>query len=134
MSYLLSKSNINIKSANCLKEEKNYYSSSVHCSYYACVQTAKHILLFDLSYSLSAIFEGMKNKKGFHNYYIKEIFNNLKTTSLSDARNFNSKIRDLRNIRNESDYEDIEILQIKSDNAYLKAKEILSILKRNYAV
>ena len=134
MSHLLNKSVINLQASYYLKEDKTCFCSSIHCSYYACVQMAKHVLVNDFGHSERHIDRQSAVVKGFHTYFINEIFLNLRGISSRDARDFRSTIKDLRNFRRESDYKDMEILKPKSDSAYNKAIDVQSILQRYYSI
>lgn len=47
---------------------------------------------------------------------------------IKESQDFKRKIKDLKQFREESDYEDIEVNSDKGNNAYNKAREIRSYI------
>ncbi|MFA7379744.1 MAG: hypothetical protein WC150_04735 [Bacteroidia bacterium] len=118
MSNLLTKSSENYKVAHALISSGQNLAPSVHCSYYACLQTVIHILSTSQS-SLTLINNGAAS----HESLINELTKKLGTDFLA-VKEFN-KIRDLKKYRKESDYTN----QIISLPTATKAQEISLELK-----
>ncbi len=135
MSKLKEKSDFNLKSAKLLID-KNYFSSSVHCSYYSCFQLLKYIMKYfnGVSYSQLTIDIRQSPKKNSHGYVIQYITDQLIDFSndKSEALKIRHKIKDLKLFREESDYDDLEIKYQKSISAYNSAEEIRQYLVKNY--
>jgi hypothetical protein len=71
MSHLLTKSMQNLESADILINA-NMFSSSVHCSYYSCLQLCKHVLISDMGMTFAEV-ENMTKGKSSHNIIIKAL-------------------------------------------------------------
>jgi HEPN domain. len=127
MSYLKNKSEINFSSAELLYQN-DLYPSSVHCAYYSCVQLMKYIISdkIGINYEKQASeISQLKNQKakrrGSHNYMIDKIEEVMLTVDKKEANSFVGSIEDLKEFREESDYENIDILSVKSRDSILKA-------------
>jgi len=77
-------------------------------------------------------FNGGKENNGMHNWLIKIIFKEMKSASIADATKFNRYIQNLKGVRVESDYKNIEIKQVKAIQASDEAKETIILLTRNF--
>lgn len=135
MSKLKQKSLFNIESA-ALLIEKNYYCSSVHCSYYSCFQLLKFTIkdFFELSYNdieSKISLSKMGSHKFIINYIEKEI---KKNTNSIEVQKFKRSIKDLKHFRTESDYENIEVNYEQSKKAYNLAEEIRGFLTKTFHV
>jgi uncharacterized protein (UPF0332 family) len=133
MSKLKEKSEFNIAAAELLLE-KDYYAPSLHCSYYSCFQLIKFTIkdFFGTDYeTLSSNISS--SKKNTHQYIIDYISNELiNFTDTKTGRDFKRKIKDLKQFRQESDYDDMEITIEKGNAAYLQAVEIRTYLTNNF--
>ena len=130
MTKLKEKSEFNIDAAELLIKQ-NLYAPSVHCSYYSCFQlmkyTLKNIIGIDYEEQGNQI---RLSKQNSHNFVIHAIGKEIKRRNPYDFRYFNNNIRELKALREEADYENVEILIDKSSMAYEKAKKLrLSLLK-----
>jgi hypothetical protein len=128
MNELKYKSSFNSASADLLIE-KTYYASSVHCSYYSCLQLAKHILL-----NTYQIKESTFNSypEGSHEFIKNEISKRI-STELNDRKesaNFNSLFSLLKKIRKEADYSEIQIDISKANYSVKLSKDLNRILNR----
>lgn len=133
MSNWLIKSETNFKATNKLNNDL-YYCSSIHCSYYSCVQMMFHLLSnylnkTDQQISNESYYGGLA-EKGLHIWLIKTVFNEF--TDTIDANNFNSNINDLRILRGKADYKNKIIIQREAEEARNKAYMTIEILKRNF--
>ena len=126
--HLKNKSVDSLKAAEYLQNQ-SFHHSSVHCSYYSCVQLAKYILIKKLGKSE----EVRKNRTSFHSFYIREFYNSLKSKDEHlKASEFQKNITSLKKLREESDYESIEIFKSSSTRAQSISKKIQEILNSTF--
>ena len=138
MSYLKEKSNFNIDAAELL-QNKSLFAPSVHCSYYSCLQLMKVAINEFLEISFEELDLEIKtakeeNKGNTHEYIIKKIGDNIRYNSKAEFRIFHRNIKDLKNFRVRSDYEDFQITTTESFKAFNIAKEIRTQLKETFHV
>lgn len=135
MNHLKSKSDCNINSASSLITN-SLYASSVHCSYYSCVQLMLHILRSDFGKTDVIIDSeskiGSKNNRGFHNWLINIIRKEYMQRNPGDSRLFYSKIGQLKKLRVNADYKNIDVPSATANNALKTAQEINSLLQTNF--
>lgn len=134
MSKLKEKSEFNFASAQLLID--NYlYAPSVHCSYYSCFQLMKFTMnnFFDIGYDKLNTKISVSTSGGTHSYVI-HFFNNAvkKKNGYFDYRDFSRKIKDLKEFRESSDYDDVEITIDKSQKAKEYATDIRQYIQRNF--
>jgi len=122
--------------ASVLLIENSLFASSVHCSYYAMLQ----FMTCKLSAFNSVTFETITaNSKGpgSHEYVIGETITHLKSSlsgldtlkkevERTNIHKLKGKIKDLKLLRVQSDYHNIEIDAALSDKALAFSKEIIS--------
>lgn len=128
-SHLSNKSIDNLNASNLLISNK-LYASSVHCSYYAMLQhmTCKlkdcwNITFTELSNKSKA------DKKNSHEFLIKSSLDIVEMNKNSfTKRAIKKQIYDLKTFREESDYHEIEILEVKSIQALDLSKIIIQKL------
>ncbi len=133
MSKIREKSNFNFDAAALLLKN-SLYAPSVHCSYYSCFQLLKYTIkdFFGVDYDNQSI-NIAKTRQRTHQYVINYIVNELKKySSANESRGFKRKINDLKQLRIESDYENIEISLDKGTKAFDKAKEIRTFLIKKF--
>tara|TARA_R110002050_G_scaffold300632_2_gene471100 strand:- start:1302 stop:1709 length:408 start_codon:yes stop_codon:yes gene_type:complete len=135
MSKIRQKSDFNIDAAERLIKEA-YYAPSVHCSYYSCFQLLKYTIndFFGIDYETQAVnisTSGQKTHQYVVNYIAKELENFI---GFQESRDFKRKIKDLKQFRVESDYENLEIDSIKGNDAFKIAQEIRSYVIKNFHV
>ncbi len=133
MSKLKQKSEFNIDAADCLIAN-HLYAPSVHCSYYSCFQLIKYIIsyCFNKDYDQQS-FEIRSSKQNSHQYVIKLIREELRrNTERNVERELIRKIKDLKQLREDADYNNIEIGIEKSNSAYQQAKVVREILVKNF--
>ena len=117
--------------------ENNYkYPAVAHCAYYSCFHLMQHIWYHKMGKTERQLeIECSTNKTGKHNILINEVAcfikNNPKNRNAqSDFQLFNSKIIQLKKLRESADYKD-EIFDItKSIKSRTLARELIPILKR----
>jgi hypothetical protein len=129
-SHLANKSEIN-KAAAELLQEKSYYPSVVHCAYYSCIQLMKHILLFTLNKTETEIASDVRNSgEGSHEIMINTINSHLRSNN-KDWKTFNSGINQLKRLRVNADYENIQIDSTIGNNSIILSDAVLKHLKAN---
>jgi hypothetical protein len=130
---LLKKSLDNFEGAKYLNKRKKHLPAVIHCAYYSCFQIVSYILHKKLSKDSDTLFRECKKKnEAIHNISIKNIYSDLYTYNVSKATDFNSFISQLKDLRIDSDYKDVEIIPNDCDKAILLAKKINDILKEKY--
>jgi len=135
MSKLREKSDFNISAATILIKE-NYYAPSVHCSYYSCFQLLKFTIkeFFGIDYATLSTNISTSGQKT-HQYVINYIAGELnQLVGETESRSFKRKIKDLKQFREESDYENIEVSIDQGNDALIKANEIRQYLITNFHV
>ena len=131
MSELKHKSEISLLAAKCLLKE-GYSPCVCHSAYYSCLQLMKHQIktVIGKSYDQQSS-EIASQKLNSHGYTIREIKEYIaKTQSTKDARLFDGKIKDLKEIRENADYKTNEITHTIATNAINEAEKLLHIIKR----
>ena len=135
MDQLKEKSEFNFLAAELLLKN-NLYAPSVHCSYYSCLQLIKFSIkaFFEIEYSdlSSNIASSDKNS---HKYMIEFVKNGMNgKIDRFGERDFSRNMKDLKQFREESDYEDLEVKREKGEKALILAAEIRQFLKQNLHV
>jgi uncharacterized protein (UPF0332 family) len=128
MSHLKNKSDINLASAEML-HRNNHFPSVVHCAYYSCIQLMKHTWLNSMGKSEQEL-RGLNDiyNQGSHEILINQIKSFIQSKSQND-RDFNRDILQLKRLRVNADYDDIEIDYTKSNQSIILSKATLSIIK-----
>ena len=135
MSRIRQKSDFNIDAAEKLLT-LSLFAPSVHCSYYSCFQLMKYALksFWGLDYSTQAA-NIVSTGKGTHQYVIDFMSKELKVLAgKEESRKFKRTIKDLRQFRLESDYDNVEIDSDMGSKAFIKAQEIRDYLIKNCQV
>lgn len=135
MSKIRQKSDFNIDAAKLLIRE-TYYASSVHCSYYSCFQLMKYTIkeFFGIDYEAQSINISSSGQRT-HQYVINYVTTELKRfVGAEECKIFKRTIKDLKQFRLESDYENIEVSHDYGQNALDKAIAIRLYLITNFNV
>ncbi|MEM7656029.1 MAG: HEPN domain-containing protein [Bacteroidota bacterium] len=133
MSELLNKSEQNIDAADYLIRQKQLYAPSVHCSYYACVQLMKYLLLTRHHFTQESLDQEIREQNtGFHPFSRKQLCNRIRSIHPRDAASLNRWLKDLYNFRVESDYLEKHIGQAAAGKAQHIADSIIETLKEHY--
>jgi uncharacterized protein (UPF0332 family) len=134
MSYLRQKSDFNLDAAKELIS-KQIYAPSVHCSYYSCFQLLMYIIqdFFGVDYEAQKR-ESRRAKQTSHNYVIQYIANELHNLEkeIEVRKTVIRQIKQLKQLRVESDYHDIEIGFERSTKALSYADDIRSYVAANF--
>ena len=135
MSKLRQKSDFNIDAAEYLLKA-TLYASSVHCSYYSCFQLLKYTIkeFFGKDYEAQAA-DIIATKQKTHQYVINYVACEVERfAGLEESRQFKRNIKDLKQYRVESDYENIEVNVDKSEKALRLARGIRSYVIKSFNV
>jgi hypothetical protein len=132
MSELSNKAEINIDAAKKLLDS-THFCSSVHCSYYSCVQLMKHIIIHKIGMSEENI--SLEEKRspmlGSHGLYINLTLTYLKSNvKRDDWKLFNDEIVKLKRARRDADYIDVTIDYDSSRFSYARAVDINKVLRK----
>lgn len=131
MSLLSQKSEMNFASANHLITA-TFYCSAVHCAYYSSLQLMRHLIIYKVGKSPQDIKKESENdpeKRGFHEYMIKQTADYLYVKNKKEMPLFVSNMNSLKKLRKQSDYEEINIDITKGKNSVLLSESINKILK-----
>jgi hypothetical protein len=137
MSFIKTKSDENIAIANQLISMTTpYYATSVHCSYYSCVQLMIHILIEDFGKTESEIDnEPRAANMAFHNWIIDVFFREITIRrNPREAYQFKQKIGELKRARVNADYRNIAIIEQTSRIALQKAHQTINYLNTNFTI
>jgi len=94
----------------------------------------KHILIKCLSKDERSMKVEMTNKKyNTHTYIIETIIDNLISRNIN-IREFRDEITQLKRLRNDADYMDLEVTSIEGTNSLTLSNRVQTFLKRNYTV
>lgn len=104
----------------------NFYAPSVHCSYYSVFQSMKCKYL-EKSGTTIEEYNVQAESAGSHVSLINSFLPYI--NDFKSRKSFKRKVVDLKTLRKQSDYDDIEINIDESNNALRKAKELVSIIK-----
>ena len=138
---LRSKSEENTKLAN-LAIDETYYASSIHCSYYACLQLMKHIQRSDFGMTEQEIKnESRAIKQDSHIFLINFFKTKLsckqglsRREQLIISDDFATFMAELKQIRVKADYDNIEIKSNEAKKSLKMSNEIILILKTNFTI
>ncbi len=104
---------------------------NINCAYYSCIQLMKHILLFTLQKTETEIANEVRNSgEGSHEIMINNINGHLRSNN-KDWKTFNSSINQLKRLRVNADYENIQIDSTTGNNSILLSDSVLKHLKAN---
>lgn len=130
MGHLKNKSDINFSAAELLHKQ-SLYPSVVHCAYYSCIQFMKHIWLTEMNKTEDDLRQLNQNSNdGSHEVLINEIKKHL-TNQRLDSRDFYKDILQLKRLRINADYFDLQIDYTISDNSISLSKSVLKNLKND---
>lgn len=124
---LKNKALLNINAGDLLLEN-TLYAPCIHCYYYGCFQELKAILydFFELTSE-----ELRTHRQDIHSFVINFIQTELsKKTTLQISRKYKREIKQLKELRQESDYDPVDINYDKATRAQYLAKEIRTELTR----
>jgi uncharacterized protein (UPF0332 family) len=131
MPELLNKSELNLNAAEYLFK-KGHYATVCHPAYYSCLQLIKYKIKKNLkidypqqSSETSASYNG-----NTHVYLISKVKSEIKRKrGIEEAKIFDREIKDLKELREKADYQNISICFSDCDRAIKKAKELILTIK-----
>lgn len=137
MSELKLKASENFKSSDLLIRT-GLLASSVHCSYYSCIQNMLHILRSDFNKSEEQIDReskaGSQDESGFHNWIINFYTREFFKRNFEEGREFSSFMGQLKGFRIKSDYKNSKINQTIAKDSLALANQINNILTENFNI
>lgn len=130
MSILENKSNES-HAAGVILINQNHFSSSVHCSYYSCIQLMKHLLLFREEKTEQELFKMQKlANQNLHEFLINHFIEQLKDNNMYFSyRKSIGRLGELKVLRINSDYKEIIINEAEAKFASDLSLNILKDLK-----
>ena len=130
MSILENKS-IENHAAGLILISQNHFSSSVHCSYYSCIQLMKYLLLLNEGKTEEELYLMQQTaKQNLHEFLINYFIQQLRENNVYTVyRNSIGKLTQLKALRNDSDYKEIIIDETKARLASDLSFKILKDLK-----
>lgn len=132
MSFLIAKAEFNNSSADLLYNS-SYYAPSVHCAYYSCFQLLKYLIKekLKIDYKRQEIEIGADNRINSHSYVQKKIFDELQLREKNTLkfREIRTKLKDLQELRINSDYKNVQIDEALSRKAIQYSKELRNYFK-----
>jgi hypothetical protein len=129
MSILKKKSYENQNSAQILLSN-NLFSSSIHCSYYSCLQLMKHILFEEGLTETELKSRQDASRRNLHEFLINHFIEGLRQNNLyRQYRNSIVKLPDLKYLRVNADYKEQEMRESDAQFAIDLANRISSDLK-----
>lgn len=130
MNGFLEKTTQNLTAAKILLDQC-HYSSSVHCLFYGCLQTALHVLFVKLKHDKTKFVNDMQQKKtGTHQQVSDLIADALKKNSEEDSKWFKKNFSALKTLRVKADYEAAPISQTEGYDALSKTNAINNLIKK----
>lgn len=124
---LKNKALLNIDAGDLLLKS-TIYAPCIHCYYYGCFQELKAILydFFEITTD-----ELHAHKHEIHSYTINYIHTELsKNTQLETSRKYKRNIKELKELRQISDYDPVDIGHDQANRAQYLAKNLRTELKR----
>ena len=113
-----------------LLHDKGYYLAVAHAAYYSCFQVMKCIWLYSMGKSDKTLASNTsQSKKGSHEYLLNEVVNYINSKT-GDTRYLRNKIFQLKKLRVDADYNDIDFDIVKSKRAIDLSQKLLIILRR----
>lgn len=134
MSNLKNKSDILSLSAQTL-HDNCLYTAVPHCAYYSCYQMFKYVWLNKMGKTQKELDSACSQTKiGSHDYLFGQVTNFVinisKNNFKRDAMSLTGKITQLKRLRVNADYLDVDITSTESNQAIQLSSEIIPILNR----
>jgi len=124
------KSNQNLLSAGYLIKKKSY-CSSVHCSFYSCLQTMFHCLFTKKKITRKEFIAKSKHSGvSSHVQASKLIGNEIANNDFKDYKWFQKQFPELKYLREKADYSDEIIVQEEVHDALNKANSIIYLINK----
>lgn len=109
------------------------YDSSIHCSYYACLQAVKQILFDEMGEARVAALLSANNKST-HLCLTREIARRYSaaTGERDDYRNLLDRLNYAKRLRTDADYEKRHFTQFESNLALKEATDLIDQLQSTF--
>lgn len=122
----------NLRAAEILLKE-NHYCSSVHCSYYSCVQFLLYIVYNKLNITRKEFENTARHlKSGTHKHASKLVSTELAKIDVAEYKWYQKVFPELQLLREKADYSEEQISQAESMEAKNKAFAISNLLSRKF--
>lgn len=132
MSFLREKVEFN-KSAADLLYKNNYYAPSIHCAYYSCFQLLKYLIKekLKIDYNQQEVEIGLDKRLNSHSYVQKKILDEIQVREKDSNkfREIRTKLKDLQELRINSDYRNMQIDEPKGRRAIQYSNELRNYFK-----
>lgn len=133
-SPLRNKSAMLIDAADLL-HDKCLYPAVAHAAYYSCYQLLQYIWLYSMGKSQNELdTKTSRSRLGSHEFLLNEVVSYItnlqKTNSEDDARNLRNNIPQLKRLRIDADYKNMDFDSSKSKKSIDMSKHLLTILKK----
>lgn len=131
MPQLKNKSEINVTVARLLCD-KQFYPSVPHPAYYSCLQLMKHIICNKINIDYCTQKREISSSRiKSHRYYIEKVRDAIENrNNLHEASQFQRKIRDLKSIREEADYDNVLIDRSIAEKSIRMANDTIITLQK----
>ncbi len=135
MSELLKKHQQNCEAAESLIGNK-LYAPAVHCSYYSCIQLITYAFLHEIPGINLVEFQAELDDQGSHNYLRREMKKQLLVLRVSrtQAAEFETALKELKQTRKEADYLDVSISPAESREARRVSEEVNLLIKTTFSI
>ena len=136
MSELLIKHGQSCTAAEQLIQKHSLFASSVHCSYYSCIQLTKYIIIHKAPGYDRVVFNTAVQNVGSHVYLtriMKEILIDA-GASIGEAQDFEDTLTGLKRLRVKADYDEYHINKTTSEDAFTRSEKVNTLLKTKFSV
>ena len=111
--------------------QQSLYASSINCSFYACLQTALHVIFVILKHDKKKFINDMKQKKtGTHEHVSNLITEAIKKKNEKDAIWFRKNFSTLKTLRVKAVYEATTITQSEGYDALTNTNTINNLIRK----
>jgi uncharacterized protein (UPF0332 family) len=131
MPELLNKSDLNLNAAEFLFKG-GHYATVCHPAYYSCLQLIKYKIKKSLKidYSQQSSEASVSYRGNTHVYLINKVKNEISIKrGRAEAQDFEREIKDLKELRERADYQNISISFSDCERAIQKAKDLILTIK-----
>jgi uncharacterized protein (UPF0332 family) len=130
MNTFLEKTNQNLSSAQILLDQ-SHYSSSVHCSFYGCLQTMAHTLFIKLNHNkLQFDYDRRLRKMETHQYIFALIKKEVEKSLKPEYNWFIHNYSKLKKLREQADYSEDPITHSQGYEALNMADAINNLINK----
>lgn len=132
MSGFKNKSQQNTTAADLLINN-SLFSSSIHCSYYSCVQTLLHVLAHKMNIDFGKFLQDAKdNNQGTHKRASFLVGEEIRKKSNNDYKWFQRRFKELKALRERADYHEEVMISDDGHDAKRRNEEICRFLAQKF--